>query len=155
MGVSGSIKANWSYLGNENDVNQAKARTEQFFKAGADVVYPVAGAASSGAGDATLETANTRVIGSHYDWYLDARHKTYRQNILTSVQMKIAEPVLEAIRAAVKGEFNNELNTAHYGTIDDGSVALTGEHDVAYPAGVLEELSAIKKLITDGELVVF
>ena len=154
LGADGADSSKWSATGDFSDQTKGKTLTEGFFSQGADVVLPVAGPVGIGSGQATLDKPGTLVIGVDSDWYNLAAHADYKANILTSIEKKMAKAVLEVIKSGVDGSFMGGDENQYVGTLANGGVQISPQHDVAYPDGVQAELDAIAAKIKDGSLVV-
>ena len=131
LGALSPNSAKWRMIGSESNAAKARKVASDFFKKGADVIYPVAGKAGLGAGAATLDFPDTYVVGGNRDWYLSASAESWRANILTSVQKQISAKVFAQISAALKGEF---VASEYLGTLENEGVNLTPERDVKFPA---------------------
>ena len=154
LGAEATNNQKWSATGDFSDVAKGKTLTEQFFAQGADIVLPVAGPVGKGSGQATLDHKGTYVIGVDSDWYGISAHAEYKQNILTSVEKKMAKAVLETIKSGVDKTFMGGDANQYVGNLANGGVQISAQHDVAYPAGVQAELDEIQKKIIAGDLVV-
>jgi basic membrane protein A len=154
LGAEGTDSSKWAATGDFNDQAKGKTLTEQFFAQGADIVLPVAGPVGIGSGQATLDKTGTYVIGVDSDWYGLPAHTEYKANILTSIEKKMAAAVLEIIKSGVDGAFTGGDENQYVGTLANGGVQISAEHDVAYPAGISDELDALKADIISGAIVV-
>jgi len=130
---AGGVWKDWTFLGSATDVSLAKAQANLFFNDDADVIYPVAGKASLGAGLATRGRADKFVIGSDRDWFMDADNKAWRGQVLASTVKQVSRPVLEAIKAFVNDAKVGDPATNEYvGTLANGGVSLTEERAVPF-----------------------
>ena len=154
LGAEGSDSSKWSATGDFSDQAKGKTLTEGFFSQGADIVLPVAGPVGIGSGQATLDKPGTLVVGVDSDWYGLAAHADYKANILTSIEKKMAKAVLEVIKSGVDGTFMGGDANQYVGTLSNGGVQISAQHDVAYPDGIQADLDAIAAKIKDGSLVV-
>ena len=154
LGAEGTDSSKWAATGDFNDQAKGKTLTEQFFAQGADIVLPVAGPVGIGSGQATLDKTGTYVIGVDSDWYGLPAHTEYKANILTSIEKKMANAVLEIIKSGVDGAFTGGDENQYVGTLANGGVQISAEHDVAYPAGISDELETLKADIIAGTIVV-
>lgn len=154
MGEQATFPSKWSATGDFSDQTKGKTLTEGFFSQGADIVLPVAGPVGIGSGQATLDNAGTYVVGVDSDWFGLAAHTDYKSNILTSIEKKMAKAVLEVIKSGVDDAFTGGDENQYVGTLANGGVQISAQHDVAYPDGVQAELDAIAAKIKDGSLVV-
>jgi basic membrane protein A len=154
LGADGTDSSKWSATGDFSDQTKGKTLTEGFFSQGADIVLPVAGPVGIGSGQATLDSEGTYVVGVDSDWYGLGAHADYKSNILTSIEKKMAKAVLEVIKSGVDDAFLGGDENQYVGTLANGGVQISAQHDVAYPDGVQAELDAIAAKIKDGSLVV-
>ena len=154
LGAEGSDSSKWSATGDFSDQTKGKTLTEGFFAQGADIVLPVAGPVGIGSGQATLDNPGTMVIGVDSDWFNLAAHADYKSNILTSIEKKMAKAVLEVIKSGVDGTFTGGDENQYVGTLANGGVQISAQHDVAYPDGIQAELDDIAAKIKDGSIVV-
>ncbi len=154
LGADGDDSSKWAATGDFSDQAKGKTLTEQFFAQGADIVLPVAGPVGIGSGQATLDKPGTLVIGVDSDWYGIATHAEYKANILTSVEKKMAKAVLSVIKSGVEGTFAGGDENQYVGTLENGGVQISPQHDAAYPDGIAAELEALKASIIAGDVVV-
>ncbi len=154
LGAEGTDSSKWAATGDFNDQAKGKTLTEQFFAQGADIVLPVAGPVGIGSGQATLDKTGTYVIGVDSDWYGLPAHTEYKANILTSIEKKMASAVLEIIKSGVDGAFAGGDENQYVGNLANGGVQISAEHDVAYPAGIADEVETLKADIIAGLIVV-
>jgi basic membrane protein A len=154
LGADGTDSSKWAATGDFNDQAKGKTLTEQFFSQGADIVLPVAGPVGIGSGQATLGKKGTLVIGVDSDWYGLTTHAEYKANILTSVEKKMAKAVLEIIKSGVDGAFTGGDANQYVGTLANGGVKISAQHDAAYPDGIQAELDALQADIVAGKIVV-
>ncbi len=147
------IASKWTFLGSSTDKRAAKATSAAFFADGADVIYPVAGAAGSGAGLATVGKSDAFVIGCDRDWFMDTDNIAWRSHILASTVKQVSRPVLEVIKNFVASQTVGDPATNEYvGTLLNGGVSLTGERDVAYAALFNSSRSNLISGINSGEI---
>ena len=154
LGAEGTDSSKWAATGDFSDQAKGKTLTEQFFAQGADIVLPVAGPVGIGSGQATLDKTGTMVIGVDSDWFGIAAHAEYKANILTSIEKKMAKAVLEVIKSGVDGAFTGGDENQYVGTLANGGVQISAQHDLAYPAGIEAELEALKADIISGAVAV-
>jgi len=154
LGAEGTDSSKWAATGDFNDQAKGKTLTEQFFAQGADIVLPVAGPVGIGSGQATLDKTGTYVIGVDSDWHGIPTHAEYKANILTSIEKKMANAVLEIIKSGVDGAFAGGDENQYVGNLANGGVQISAEHDVAYPAGIADEVETLKADIIAGLIVV-
>lgn len=155
LGADGDDSSKWAATGDFNDQAKGKTLTEQFFAQGADIVLPVAGPVGIGSGQATLDKTGTMVIGVDSDWYGLAAHADYKANILTSIEKKMAAAVEEIIKSGIDGKFTGGDENQFVGTLANGGVQVSAQHDIAYPdAASQAKLDELKAKIISGEIVV-
>jgi len=154
LGAEGTDSSKWAATGDFNDQAKGKTLTEQFFAQGADIILPVAGPVGIGSGQATLDHPGTMVIGVDSDWYGIPTHAEYKANILTSIEKKMAKAVVEIIKSGVDNTFTGGDANQYVGTLENGGVMIAEQHDVAYPAGIADELTALQADIIAGTIVV-
>ncbi|MFM1953939.1 MAG: hypothetical protein RL118_130 [Actinomycetota bacterium] len=154
LGADGDDSSKWAATGDFNDQAKGKTLTEQFFAQGADIILPVAGPVGIGSGQATLDKTGTMVIGVDSDWFGLAAHAAYKGNILTSIEKKMAKAVLSIIKDGVDGKFAGGDANQYVGTLDNGGVQISAQHDVVYPDGIQAELDDLKAKIVAGEIKV-
>jgi len=154
LGAEGTDSSKWAATGDFNDQAKGKTLTEQFFAQGADIVLPVAGPVGIGSGQATLDHPGTLVIGVDSDWHGIAAHAEYKANILTSIEKKMAKAVVAIIKSGVDGTFAGGDANQYVGTLANGGVQISPEHDVMYPTGMQAELDQLKADIISGKVVV-
>jgi basic membrane protein A len=131
----------------------AKKLTEGFFAQGADIVFPVAGAASLGAGLATVGRDGKYVIGLDRDWYLDSANLAWRSHILASTLKQVSRPILESIQGFVKsGLVGDPAANEFVGNLDNGGIALTDEHGVAFAPQYNSAKSQLVSKINSGQI---
>jgi basic membrane protein A len=130
---AGGVWKDWTLLGSATDVSKAKSQSKLFFDDGADVIYPVAGKASLGAGLATRGQLDKFVIGADRDWFMDADNKVWRSQVLASTVKQVSRPVLEAIKAFVNdASVGDPASNEYIGTLANGGVSLTEERAVPF-----------------------
>ena len=151
LGAPTNSPATWRMIGNETDAAKAKKIANNYFALGADIVFPVAGAAGFGAGEATLEHEGAMVIGIGRDWYLSSNASTWRDRVLASVQKQISGRVFEQIEAALNGSF---ISSDFLGTLDNDGVTLTGEHKINYPTDFVNARADLLRDIADETLTI-
>ena len=154
LGAEGTDTSKWAATGDFNDQSKGKTLTEQFIAQGADIVLPVAGPVGIGTGMATLDHAGTMVIGVDSDWYNLPAHSAYKANILTSIEKKMAGAVENVIKSGVDKNFMGGDANQYVGTLSNGGVQISPEHEVAYPSGMQATLDELKAKIISGEIKV-
>lgn len=117
---------------------------------GADIVFPVAGAAGLGALQA-VQDAGVRAIWAGTDGCVSAAD--YCDVLLTSVMKGMDVAVFESIKDSVEGSFDNSV---FLGTLENGGVGLAPYHEQqdAVPADLDDEVRELEQQIIDGELEV-
>ncbi|MCX8528717.1 MAG: BMP family ABC transporter substrate-binding protein [Rhodoluna sp.] len=152
LGAPG-IVSEWKFLGSSTDKRAAKAAAAAFLADGADVIYPVAGAAGAGAGLATVGKTDALVIGCDRDWFMDADNVAWRTHVLASTVKQVSRPVLEVIKAYVAKQTVGDPATNEYvGTLANAGVSLTAERDVPYAALFNSSRSKLISGINSGEI---
>lgn len=147
--VLGAGEGGWKFLKNNSSKRLGKAQATRFFKAGADIVYPVASAAGSGAGLATLDFPNTYVIGSERDWYMDRDNYSWRSHILASTTKQVSRSVYSAISGYLR---DGSFQAGEYlGNLDNGGVAITEERSIPYAPQYNSERARLTRSIISGE----
>jgi len=149
LGALSANTANWRMIGSESNAAKARKVAGIFFKAGADVIYPVAGKAGLGAGAATLDYPGTLVIGGNRDWYLSPSAEKWKSNILASVQKQISSRVFAEIESALQGRF---VSSEFLGTLENEGVTLTSPHEIDYPELYLEAEAGLIDDIVSGKI---
>jgi basic membrane protein A len=154
LGAEGTDSSKWAATGDFNDQAKGKTLTEQFFSQGADIILPVAGPVGIGSGQATLDHKGTLVIGVDSDWYGIPTHAAYKANILTSIEKKMAKAVEDIVKSGVDGKFTGGDANQYVGTLSNGGVQISAQHEVMYPSGMQAELDALKADIISGKVKV-
>ena len=117
---------------------------------GADIVLPVAGPAGEGALQAAKASGGkVNAIWVDTDGCVSA--ETYCSNIVTSVYKGLDLAVLNAIKAAQDGSFDNK---PYVGTLDNQGTGLSPFHDFdsKVPADLKAEVDALKADIISGKI---
>jgi len=152
LGEQGSL-AKRSFVQSSSSQTAAKKMTEEFFSQGADIVFPVAGAASLGAGLATVGQEGKYVIGFDRDWYLDSANLAWRSHILASTLKQVSRPILETIRGYVSSAAVGNAATSEYvGTLVNGGISITEEHGVAFAPQYNSAKSQLVSKINSGQI---
>jgi basic membrane protein A len=142
-----------SLLGSSSSQLAAKKLTQNFFAQGADIVFPVAGAASLGAGLATVGQEGKYVIGFDRDWYLDSANLAWRSHVLASTLKQVSRPILETIRAYVKsGAVGDPATNEFVGTLENGGISITEEHGIAFAPEYNSAKSQLVSKINSGQI---
>jgi basic membrane protein A len=117
---------------------------------GADIVFPVAGPAGEGALQAAKASGGkVNAIWVDTDGCVSA--EAYCSNIVTSVYKGLDVAVLEAIKSAQDGSFDN---TPYVGTLENNGTGLSPYHDFdsKIPADLKSEVEALKADIISGKI---
>ncbi|MDQ0676242.1 basic membrane protein A [Pseudarthrobacter siccitolerans] len=144
-----------TFTGDFEKQDVGKQVTQNFLDQGADVVLPVAGSTSKGAGaalkDAKAAGKDVKLIWVDSDGYLTA--SDYRDIMLSSVMKQMREATETIVKEDTEGKFSN---TPYVGTLANGGVQLAPFHDLdsQVPADLKSELEQIKKDIVDRKLKV-
>lgn len=129
---------------------KAQSVAAEMITQGADVIFPVAGAAGLGALQAVQE-AHVRAIWPDTDGCVSAAR--YCDVLLTSVLKRMDVAVFDSIKDSVEGTFDNKT---YVGTLENGGVGLAPYHDQqdAVPTELDDQVKALQQQIVDGELEV-
>ncbi|PPF82161.1 BMP family ABC transporter substrate-binding protein [Subtercola sp. Z020] len=140
------------FTGDFEDVNKGKTVTQAFIDQGADVIMPVAGQVGEGAAAAASESKTAKIIWVDNDGY-DTLPADYKPILLTSVMKKTGDAVEQIVGDDSKGTFDS---SAYVGTLANGGVDLAPYHDLeaSLPAGLADEVAALKADIVSGKVVV-
>ncbi len=107
-----------------NDAAAARTVTEEFVSQGADVVYPVAGQASTGALEVAQKSGGKLAV--IWDGFDGCETTNACPVILTSVVDNITDVVADLVTKATTGTFESATTTA---TMESGGVVLAPYHD--------------------------
>lgn len=124
---------------------------------GADVIYVYTGSALIELQAKPVDTgdaASVLFIGASSDWFALAENSESAGIILASTTKTIAPQVATAITAAVSGEFVGGRLGLYLGDLNNGGVAITQPHSIAYGTSVNAELASLVAQISAGTLVV-
>ncbi|MDP5227442.1 MULTISPECIES: BMP family ABC transporter substrate-binding protein [Arthrobacter] len=148
-------KQDGSFTNSFDKQDVGKQLTKGLIDGGADIILPVAGQVSKGAGAAVKEAKaagkDIKLIWVDSDGYLTA--PDYKDLMLSSVMKKMGE----AVETVIKEDKGNTFTSKPYvGTLANGGVDLAPFHsmDSAVPADVKSDLDQIKKDIIDGKIKV-
>ena len=153
--VLGAEGANtpWVFLKNASNKAAGKAMAKRFFDDGADVIYPVAGAAGLGAGLATVGTTGKFVIGVDRDWFVDTDNLAWRSNVIASTVKQVSRPVLDEIKAQFSAAAGVHPTTTDFvGTLANGGVSLSAEQVVPFAAQFNSVRNRLISGINSGEI---
>ncbi|HJP65849.1 MAG TPA: BMP family ABC transporter substrate-binding protein [Actinomycetota bacterium] len=149
---SGSFISQADFAAFQN-AERARQIADGFISRGADIIFPVAGAAGLGAGTASQEAGSeTLLIGVDFDAFFQAPQ--FADLWLTSVRKRYDVAVKEVVRLVVNGTF--EGGGFYHGTLGNGSVDLAPYHTFENRVSVTlrDELEALKTGIADGSISV-
>lgn len=133
---------NGSFTGDFSDASKGKQLTSGMLSQGADIIFPVAGNAGTGAFAAVKENPGAMVIWVDSDGYESTPDGDV---ILTSVMKQIGQSVYDTIEASTNDNYSAEPYT---GTLDNGGVGLAPYHD--FESKVSDELkSEVEQVIED------
>ena len=153
--VLGLISENsgWTFINSDTSRSRAKALTSKFMADGADVIYPVAGAASIGAGEAVAGLPDKWIIGADRDWGVDADFVAWRANVLASTTKQVSRPVLAAIKAYIQsGTVGDPAANEFVGTLANGGVDLTAEAETPFAPAFNSARGTLEAKIKSGEI---
>ncbi len=134
----------------DQDVAAGKTTAQNLVAHGADVIFPVAGLAGTGALQVAQESGGqVRVIWADTDGCLS--NPGFCPVILTSVFKGLDVAVFDAIRHALEGEVDN---TAYHGTLANAGVGLSPFHEFDDQVGgaLKAELEGVRKGLVDGTI---
>lgn len=132
------------------DVAAGKTTAENLAGQGADVIFPVAGMAGTGALQVAQESGGeVQAIWVDSDGCL--ANPSFCPVILTSVVKAMDVAVFDAISAAVDGQFSNE---PYHGTLANEGVGLSPFHELddQVSAQTRAELEQIREQLIDGSI---
>lgn len=98
--------------------------TKQLIDRGADIIFPIAGAAGYGAAAEAATHADVYIIGVDDDWVIS--HPEYARVILTSVEKRLDASILRAVAALASNTFEGGT---HMGTLPD-EIKLAPYHEL-------------------------
>jgi basic membrane protein A len=130
----------------------AKQTASGILDQGVDVILPVGGPIFQSAAAAITDSGkDTVLLGVDADLYETA--PDIKSMVLVSILKRIDNAVHDAVVAAGTGKFDA---TPYVGTLENEGVGLSSFHDFEskLPAGLTDELDALKKAIIDGSLQV-
>ena len=162
IGSPGDDARDWSVSGNWGDSAAQTKLAYRLASRGADVIFVYGGSVVLGASPEGFvfsqgEDKNLslpRFIGTDSDWWSLEANAQVKSLILASVAKSVAPTVEASIAAGLTETFVGGVAGRTVGTLSDGSVWLTEEHDVDYPAGVATRLTQLAAEIADGTIVV-
>lgn len=141
-----------TFAGSFTDQNKGKSITEAMVQNGADIVFPVAGAAGVGAGAAAEASGgNLNLIWVDTDGYESAAQ--YGKYFITSVTKGLSQSVQDYMKQVGDGTFP----TGNWiGTLQNGGTGLAPFHDFdsKVPDKVKQDLSDITSDIESGKITI-
>ena len=138
------------FVGNFEDTGVAKSISVGQIEAGADVIFPVAGALFSATSEAIKESGKDIVfIGVDKDIALTSPE--YADQVLTSVEKKMTQAVFDVISESLGDGFNGD---AYMGTLENDGTGLSEFYDFdgKIDDAIKTKLDEIKKGIIDGSI---
>jgi basic membrane protein A len=147
-----AAKQDGQFVGDFQDQKGGQRTAEGLISQGADIVFPVAGPSGLGALQAAKASGGkVNAVWVDTDGCISA--ETYCSNILTSVYKGMDVAVLEAIKAAQDGSFDN---TPYVGTLENEGTGLAPFHDFdsKVPADLKAEVDALKADIISGKITI-
>lgn len=128
------------------DAAKGKAIANQMISKNADVVFHAAGAVGDGIIEAVKEK-NKMAVGVDRD-----QNYLAPKNVITSSMKRVDNAVFEVTADLKKGVFKGGT-TQNFG-LKDGAVDIAPTTSKMIPAGLLKEVTALKKKIADGKIKV-
>ncbi|MCH7232786.1 BMP family ABC transporter substrate-binding protein [Glycomyces sp. L485] len=137
-----------SFTNDFENSSAGKSLTETFISQGADIVFPVAGPAGTGAVTAAAENDDVLAIWVDVDGCESLADQC--STILTSAEKNLAVAVQDAVLAAYEGETGG----SYVGTLENDGVSLAPFHefDEAVSDETKAELEEIEAGIIDGSI---
>jgi basic membrane protein A len=145
-----AAKQDGIFIDTFNDLAAGRTVTHQLLDQGVDIIMPVAGPALGLAtAEVLIQLGEGLLIGVDTDWAV-----TFPEHagvILTSVEKRMDNSVINAVQAIVEGNFTGGM---HVGTLANGGVSLAPFHqfDHLVSAQVKADLEEIKAGIISGEI---
>ena len=139
------------FTGDFEDQDKGRQQAQSLLDEGADIILPVAGPVGLGAAAAVRDNGTAKVIWVDTDGCESASE--YCDLFLTSIEKKIDNAVLEAVRSAQEGELDGE---PYFGTLENEGVALSpyNEFEDEVPQELKDEVEALQEAIISGEVPV-
>ena len=129
------------FIGNFESTDDGRTVTESLLDEGADVIFPLAGAAGLGAGAAIEDRGNAWMIGADTDWRESAPE--FADITLTSTLKRMDVSMVDVAMLVATGTFEGGL---YVGTLENGGVGITdGPYDL--------DLTEVIDGIIAGEIV--
>jgi WD40 repeat protein/basic membrane lipoprotein Med (substrate-binding protein (PBP1-ABC) superfamily) len=137
------------FINSFDDLVAGRAVTNQLLDQGVDVILPVAGNVGLVTAEALIQRGEGLLIGVDTDWAV-----TFPEHagvILTSIEKRMDNTVVNAVRAIVEGNFTGGT---HVGTLANGGVSLAPFHqlDSLVSAQVKADLKQIEMDIIAGKI---
>lgn len=155
IGAAGDYPSRWQFTSTWASSKEQTALAYKLADVGADVIFAYAGTTTLGlnpAGGAAL--GGPAFIGVDSDWFNLAQNSDVAPALLASVTKNIAPAVEGSIASGLAGAFSGGQSGRFVGTLANGGVALTGQHELEYPSGVAAALEELQAQIAAGTLVV-
>jgi basic membrane protein A and related proteins len=132
------------------DKNKGQQISQQFIQQGADVIFPVAGGAGEGAGQAALASGG-KVSVMWVDTDGCESVPAQCSVFVSSVVKNLAKAVTTYVTAAASGSFPTG---SYVGTLQNDGTGLAPFHqfDSKVPAGLKSELDTVKQDIISGKI---
>ena len=139
------------FTGDFEDQDKGRQQAQSLLDEGADIILPVAGPVGLGAAAAVRDNGTAKVIWVDTDGCVSAEE--YCDLFLTSIEKKIDNAVLEAVRSAQGGELDGE---PYFGTLENEGVALSPFHEFEdeVPQELKDEVEALQEAIIAGDVAV-
>lgn len=130
-------------------INIGREVAENLLAQGVDVILPVAGLTGLGTAEAARDHGNTYIIGVDDDWA--ATYPEFSGIVLTSIEKRLDNSVIEAVQAIVDGKFSGGT---HIGNLANGGVSLAPFYnlDSLISPAVKADLEEIKADIIAGKI---
>jgi basic membrane protein A and related proteins len=134
------------------DVDGGRRIAARLIRQGADIIFPVAGEAALGAGDAARNAGGTLLIGVDFDQFFQAPQ--FADLWLTSVRKRYDIAVKNVVRLVANGTF--EGGGTFQGNVGNASVDLAPFHDLEdrVPGDLRVRLAELTGGIADGSISV-
>ena len=139
------------FTGDFEDQDKGRQQAQSLLDEGADIILPVAGPVGLGAAAAVRDNGTAKVIWVDTDGCESAAE--FCDLFLTSIEKKIDNAVLEAVRSAQEGELDGE---PYFGTLENEGVGLAELHEFEddVPQELKDELAELEESIIAGDITV-
>ena len=139
-------------FGGFQDIAGGKRIATRLIEQGADILFPVAGQSSLGAGEAAREAGDTLLIGVDFDQFFEAPQ--FADLWLTSVRKRYDVAIEEVVRLVVDGTFAG--GHAFHADVGNRGVDLAPFHDLddRVPSELKERLAELRVGIASGKISV-